>query len=113
MYRFDKSLDDNWGITCVLVQSEILDCVLAYARMKEIDTDVACEGVREMIEPVRVNSRCGEFMTDVASMGGEELMEKWFLNTTRVKAERFARHTCERLGVYDQAKRLVKRMMEK
>ena len=31
----------------------------------------------------------------------------------KVKAERFARHTCEKLGIYDPMKRLVKKIIKK
>ena len=52
-------------------------------------------------------------MADVANLDGEELMNKWFPDSAKVKAERFARHACEKLGIYDQAKRLVKKAVGK
>ena len=36
-------------------------------------------------------------MRDVAHMDGDKLMNKWFPDSVKVKAERFARHACEKL----------------
>ncbi len=117
VYRLDKSFDDNRGVTRILVQDEkgqaLVDKASKYARVVEIDADAACEGVRELTKPVNMNPRRADFMADVASMDGEQLMGKWFPDTPKVKAERLARHVCEKLGIYDQAKRVVKRMIGK
>ena len=117
VYRLDKSFDDNRGVTRILVQDaqgqELVVKASRYARVKEIDAEAAVEGVREMTKPVAMNPRRDEFMADVARLRGAELMEKWFPDSLRVKGERLARHACERLGVYDQVKRIVKRMIGK
>lgn len=117
VYRLDKSFDDNRGVTRVLVHNEsgqeLVECISKYARVAEVDADAACEGVRELIKSVGMNPRRDAFMADVATMDGKQLMEKWFPDTPKVKAERFARHVCEKLGIYDQAKRLVKKAIRK
>ena len=117
VYRVDKSFDDNRGVTRVLVQDkrgqELIERASKYARVVEIDPDAACEGARELTKPVDKNPRRDAFMADVASMDGKRLMEKWFPDTPRVKVERLARHVCEKLGIYDQAKRLVKKVIKK
>lgn len=117
VYRLSKEFDDNRGVTRVLIQSdegqELLDRASSYARMKEIDVEAAVEGVRELTKSVKLNPRRDEFMADVANLDGEELMNKWFPDSGKVKAERFARHTCEKLGIYDPMKRLVKKIIKK
>lgn len=83
------------------------------ARIVQIDSDKAVEGVRELVKSVDMNPKRKAFMQDCAVMNGVELFAKWFPDTPRVRAERLARHIAERLGVYDQAKRLVKKVMGK
>lgn len=116
VYRLSKEFNDNRGVTRVLVQSErgqaLVDRAARYARVKEIDAEAAVEGVREMVKPVDKNPRRDEFMADVASMDGAALMDKWFPDTLKVKAERFIRHACEKLGIYDQAKWVAKRILK-
>lgn len=117
VYRLDKSFDDNRGVTRILVHDEsgeeLVKRISKYARVAEIDADAACEGVRELTKSVGMNPRRDAFMADVATMDGKQLMVKWFPDTTKVKAERFARHVCEKLGVYDQMKRAVKKLIAK
>ena len=117
VYRLAKEFDDNNGVTRILVQSddgqELLNRASSYIRMKELDVEAAVDGVRELTKPVKLNPRRDEFMRDVAHMDGDKLMNKWFPDSVKVKAERFARHACEKLGIYDQAKRLVKKVVGK
>ena len=82
----------------------------AYARVAEIDADAACENAREMVASVPASKKRDAFMVDVAELGADAF-DKWLPDTARVKAERAARLAAERLGVYDQAKRLAKRVM--
>lgn len=91
----------------------MLDRAASFVRLKEVDVEAAVEGVRELTKSVKLNPRRDEFMADVANLDGEELMNKWFPDSVKVKAERFARHACEKLGIYDQAKRLVKKVVGK
>ena len=115
--EFDKSLDNNRGVTRLLVQSEkgqaLIDAAAPRMRLVEIDADEACEGVREMFHSVPRPERWGEFAADVATLPGAEVMGKWFPDTPRVKAERTARLVCERLGIYDPMKRAVKKVLGK
>lgn len=114
VYRLDRSFDDNRGVTRVLCHSEegaaLVADAAAYARVAEIDADAACEGVREMVASVPASERRDAFMADVVSMGADAF-DKWLPDAARVKAERAARLAAERLGVYDQAKRLAKRVL--
>ncbi len=84
-----------------------------YARVFEINAEQAVEGANEIVNPVALNRKRDEFMADVAMIPGFELMEKWFPDSIKVKFERFSRKACERLGVYDFAKRCVKKVLKR
>lgn len=116
VYRLDRSFDDNRGVTRVLCHTEAGAALVAdvspHARVTEIDADAACEGVREMTQSVPASEKRDAFMADVAELGADAF-DRWLPDTARVKAERAARLAAERLGVYDQAKRLAKRVLGK
>ena len=117
VYRLSKEFDDNRGVTRILVHNEkgldLLNRASKFVRMQEIDAEDAVDGVRELTKSVDLNPRRDEFMADVAALDGETLMNKWFPDSPKVKAERFARHSCEKLGIYDPLKRLVKKVIGK
>ena len=116
VYRMNKFFDDNRGVTRVLCHTEegsaLVAAAAAYVRVSEVDPDAACEGVREMVESVNLNPDRGAFMSDIEAEGGSAL-DDWFPDGARVKAERAARLLTERLGIYDQAKRVAKRVIGK
>ena len=66
-----------------------------------------------MVASVKANPRREACMADVAEMDGPSLVAKWFPDSGRVKAERLARQTLERLGIYDQVKRAAKKVLGK
>lgn len=111
--RLAREFDNNRGVTRVLVHSDagqrILEASRAYACIKEIDVNLAVEGVREMTQPVRMNPKRAEFMDDAVAMCGSELFDAWFPRTARVRIERLVRLMANRLGVYDQVKNFAKR----
>lgn len=116
VYRMDRSFDDNRGVTRVLCHTEegfgLVADAAAYARVSEVGADAACEGTREMTAPPTANPGRDAFMVDVAAMGADAF-DRWLPDAPRVKAERAARLAAERLGIYDQAKRLAKRVLGK
>lgn len=116
VYRLDKSFDNNRGVTRILCHTEagaaLIDEASEYACISEVEADAACEGVREMVESVPPSPDRDAFMADVEVMGAD-VFDKWLPDTPRVKAERVARLAAERLGVYDQTKRLAKRVLGK
>lgn len=115
--RFCSDLDNNCGVTRVLVHSEkgrqMVEDARQHARVVEVSPDALVAGVREMFLSVADNSNRERFMADVAELGGYEVMEKWFPDALWVKAERVARGVAERFGVYDQAKRTIKKITGK
>lgn len=117
VYRFDKSFDDNRGVTRVLVHSErgqvLVDASLENIRVQEIDVDSAIAGVREMAASVSRNPRRGAFFADLEEQTPDDVFGNWFAETPLVRAERGMRHAAENLGVYSQVKRLAKKLVRK
>lgn len=113
--RFSSELNNNEGATRVLVQSEkgqtLVDSARTRAKVVEIDASGAVDGVREMTRSVPKPDDWQLFAADVRNLDGYELFEKWFPDTAAIKLERWARLGCERLGVYDSAKRVAKRIL--
>lgn len=113
--RFSRELDDNRGATRVLVQSAkgqaMVDAARLRAKVVEIDADRAVEGVREMFFSVPKPAEWEAFATDVRELDGHTLFEKWFPDTYATKFERWARLVSTRLGVYDHAKKIAKKVL--
>lgn len=113
--EYGSELDNNGGVTRVLVHSAAGRCLLdrasKYLRTEEVDAVAAVAGVREMTRPVNGNPKMTRFMHDIADMGPDELVEKWFPDSLRVKAMRVARRVAQRIGRYDQVKRFAKRAL--
>jgi ferredoxin len=113
--RLGPELDNNGGVTRVLVHSErgeaAMQLVADRARCIRIDPETAVAGVREMFHSVPMNEHRAEFFDDCIALPDAELFPKWFGDTTRVKLERMARLGSEMLGVYQPARRLAKRIL--
>lgn len=112
--RYFEAFDDNRGATRALVHTREGATALADAqtvRILEIDPGEAVAGMEQMIIPTPASPSRERFMSDVCSRPGAEVMSEWFPDTVKVKAERIARHALERLGIYDQVKRLAKKVL--
>lgn len=114
---FNKEMDDDKGTTRMLIQSEkggeILDLIGNEIVCFSIDADKAVEGVKEMFFSTTVNPRREQFVADMQSMDGRELFNKYFPETFRVKAERFARYTSYRLGIYKPMKNIARKFLKR
>ena len=112
-YGVDKlEYDFSYGVTRVLVHSdkgrEAMENIRQYAAIKEIDTEKAVKGVREMVECVPMNARRPDFFRDLDSIGFERTTNKYFPVTIKVRAERLIRVSFFKLGIYYAAKKLFK-----
>lgn len=110
--KFSKKLDNDKGVTRVLVHSNkggiILkesDCEL---EILEINPDKAVEGVKEMFHSVSVNSKREAFFTDINMLDTEICFRKYFPITFRHHLEKQVRLWTVRLGLYNQMKKLFK-----
>lgn len=117
IYKLDKSLDDNRGVTRCLAHShqgeELLKNAREFATIKQINVEKAIDGVRELSFPVKMNPKREAFFADVTTMGDKELFEKWFPITMKVRIKRLGRKTLEALGIYRPVKRFIKKIVGK
>lgn len=113
--KFGSGLDDNRGVTRVLVQSEagqeLLERASDYLKIEGIDAEAAVGGVREMMLSVKCNPQSTSFKRDVALMKPEQVVAKWLPDSMRVRAERMARRLAQRTGTYDRMRRVAKKVL--
>lgn len=79
----------------------------------KITPEAAVAGAKEMGKSVAPNEKREAFFQDANRMSGEELFNKYFPETFKVKAERFIRLTCYKLGIYSVAKKLYVKLTHK
>ncbi len=117
VYKFDKTLDDNTGVTRALVHSEkglaVLSEIEKTSIVKEIPCEDAIRGVHELTKLTKRGERRADFFADINSMEAEECFRKYFPMTAKVKLEKFVRNTSERMGIYKHVKRLAVKVIKK
>ena len=105
-YLFDKSFDDNKGVTRALIHTkkgqQIIEN-LDNCKIKEIMADAA----------VKKNTMRNEFFEDLNNKQYDEVIDKWFPDSFKVKFERFIRESFEWLGIYRPAKRFIRKILGK
>ena len=115
--KFSNQFDED-GTNRVLVHSELDERVLneimewtKEEKYENIDKFIADETA--MVKSVPMNPKRELFFADYVKMPIGELMEKWFPLTLTVRIKSFLRITAFRLGVYNEAKRTVKKLLRK
>lgn len=115
--HLDKRLDNNSGVTRILVQSEkgaaLVHEILDSFHYKEVTADQLVAGVKEMFHSVSMNPRRKQFFADARSMEEEAFFKKYFPDSVKVKVERLIRHSSEKLGIYRFVKRTAKKILGK
>ncbi|WP_251197528.1 Coenzyme F420 hydrogenase/dehydrogenase, beta subunit C-terminal domain [Anaerotardibacter muris] len=116
IYELDRSLDNNLGVTRVLVHTDkgadMMQSIRQYALVIEIDVEEAIRNSREMTNSVSDNTMRQCFLEDLRELNSVELIEKWFPDNVRVKAERAIRKIMVGMGIYDKGKRVAKRLLK-
>lgn len=114
---FSRNLDDK-GTNRVLVHTKkgerILNDVKPLIRVEQYDDIqhfIADEAA--MVKSVSMNPQRKLFFEDYTRLPMEMLMQKWFPITWKVRLNSFLRMTAFRLGVYNDAKRIIKRITGK
>lgn len=114
---FSRNFDDN-GTNRVLVHSELgrrimeeIKPTIREERYEDIELFIADEVA--MVKSVPMNPRREEFFADYAEMEMGALMQKWFPTTWKVRLNSFLRMTAFKLGIYNDAKRLVKKILRR
>lgn len=117
VYKFSKEFDDNKGTTRALIHTEkgrnIFESIKENCKLCEINADDAVAGVREISASVKCNPVREQFFADINSMSPENFFCKYFPDTVKVKAERFTRRLCNKLGIYSAAKKLYVKIIKK
>ena len=114
---FSDKFDDK-GTNRVLVHSErgknILNDIKDIVKMEEYkDLDYFIADEIAMVKSVPMNAKREDFFKDYKSMDFDTFINKWFPTTWKVRLNSFLRITAFRLGVYNESKRLVKRILGK
>ena len=117
MKSFSKNFDEE-GTNRVLIHSEkgqkIFEEIKPNVRWEEyknLNHFIADEVA--MVKSVKMPKEREAFFVDYQRVGFEELIDKWFPDTWTVKMNSFLRMTAFRLGVYNPAKRFVKKILGK
>lgn len=112
---FSKNFDED-GTNRLLVHSELGERVMREIkewtkeeRYEDIDKFIKDEIA--MVISVPMNPKREAFFSDYATMPMGDLMEKWFPLTMTVRIKTFLRLTAFKLGIYNEAKRTVKKLL--
>lgn len=114
---FSKNFDDN-GTNRILVHTgkgmSILNAIKDSVRLEEyknLDYFIADEIA--MVKSVPVNPKRADFFKDYQTMKFGAFINKWFPTTFKVRLNSFLRKTAFRLGIYNESKRFVKKILGK
>lgn len=102
--KFNDSLDDNKGTSCVLVQT--LKGKLLFEQLKssifyiQTDPDKLVEGIKEMFHSVSINSKRSQFFKDLHIMQTDQFIKKYFPHNCKIYIEKVIRILSNKLGIY-------------
>ncbi len=114
---FSKKFDET-GTNRVLAHSALGERVLseieAWTKKESYgDVDKFIADEIAMIKSVPMSPKRKEFFEDYAQLTMGDLMDKWFPLTLRVRMNSFLRMLAFKLGVYNEAKRFMKKLLYK
>ena len=114
---FSKNFDEN-GTNRVLIHSalgkrifEEIKPIIREERYDNLDFFIADEVA--MVSSLPMEPRRELFFKDYQEMQMGELMQKWYPTTMKVRLNSFLRMTAFRLGIYNDTKRIAKRLLGK
>ena len=112
---FSKNFDEN-GTNRVLVHSKLGEKVINEIKgwtreepYEDIENFIKDEVA--MVKSVPMNPEREAFFADYATIPIGDLMEKWFPLTIIVRMKTFLRMAAFKLGIYNEAKRTVKKLL--
>lgn len=114
---FSKNFDDN-GTNRILAHSEkgmnVLNAIKDCVKLEEYaDLDYFIADEIAMVKSVPMNPRRDDFFKDYQNMNFDVFINKWFPITFKVRLNSFLRQMAFKLGVYNETKRLVKKLLGK
>ena len=110
IYQYDKHLDDNQGSSHVMVHTEkgkqLINEIEKYLTLQKVDTQIAVTSEPALTDSSSPSEMREDFFRKYRT--GEDVFDTFFLDTGRVKIERFLRYSLSKLGIYKYAKRIMK-----
>ena len=101
MYQYSKELDNDKGVTKVLVHSAkaeaIMKAIEADAYIKEVGVDRLIAGVHELTAQPKNNPKRQAFFEDLENLSPKECFEKYFPVTFKTIMEK--RVTCKSVWI--------------
>ena len=95
VYKLDKSINENKGVTRILVHSkkgeEILKIISESIIIKAIPYSSCISGVKQLKESAEMNRDRKAFFEDYKKMTFEELMNKYYPNTPTIQMKAMVR----------------------
>lgn len=117
IYKLNKKLDDNKGVTRCLVHSQkgqsLVEAIKDSCYVEELEANKAVSDAREMVRSVGENPKRYEFFKDMQTLVNDKLFKKWFPMGGKTRIKRIIRKTLEKLGIYRPVKRFVKAILGK
>lgn len=112
---FSHNFDEN-GTNRMLVHTplgeQVLQEIMTTIHEEKYDNiELFIADEEAMVKSVPMNPRREAFFHDYASMDMGRLMQKWFPMTMKVRLNSFLRKMAFKLGVYNEAKRLTKKLL--
>ena len=115
VYQYGKKLDNDKGVTKVLVHSEkgmeIMKLMGEEAYLQVVSVDKLIAGVHELTAQPKDNPKREAFFRDLDVLSPKDCFDKYFPVTFRTKMEKHIRILMLQLGVYKQFRMLVKKMV--
>lgn len=117
IHKFDKSLDDNKGVTRCVTHSnkglEMISMIEEKCFLKKIDVELLISDAKEMQFSVKEKYERKAFFEDANLMDSKSFFNKWFPINFKVKIKKAIRNILEKLGIYRPVKRCIKKIIGK
>ncbi len=115
--KFDENFDDDKGTTRILLNSEkaveIFDSIKEKHITKQIAVVKLISNFYQMFNSINYNSKRTEFFEDLKSKPMDDVIKKYFPNTIKCKAEKYARLFLIKIGVYKPLLKLGKKIRKR
>lgn len=112
IYKFNKELDVNKGVTKILIQSQKAQDIFEIKKndffYSEVNCDDLIKGVRELLCSVEVNNKRDAFFSDLNTIETEKLLKIYFPDNIGVRLKKTTRKFLIKLGIHNEVKKFVK-----
>lgn len=113
VYSLDKNFNEDLGTTRMLIHTNkgknIFEQIKSSFKYKNLEADVAVNGVQEMIESPKAHQRKKEFYSDIEKLSMPELLNKYYPVTIKIKLKKTARLLLNRFGLDKTIKHILKK----